>query len=625
MSTFDSTKTQLSKLLDEIAEGKIQLPDFQRGWVWDDEHIRSLLVSIARSFPIGAVMLLETGGDVAFQVRLIEGIELPGDTAPLAEQLILDGQQRLTSLTQVLKLKKPVATRDEKKRELRVHYYINIEKALEGAESLGDAILAVDEERMVRKNFGREIVLDLSTAEKEYAAFHFPCDQILNSDAWEEGLNAAYQDKFARYMKFRTTVLKPFREYQVPVIALKKETTKEAVCLVFEKVNTGGVPLSVFELVTATWAADGFNLRDDWFGSRQYKGRHHELSKRPLLKDLGPTDFLQAISLLYSWERREADRAAGKGGKEVAAVTAKREHVLMLPLSSYRKWADKVTNGFLEAERFLRGEGFYHPKFLPYRSQIVPLASLLAMIGERWLEPQIKEKLARWFWCGVLGELYGGAVETRIALDLQELVGWITDPAAPEPVTVQGAGFQPNRLDTLRSRTSAAYRGLYVLLQREGAMDFFWKARMVDLDRDERKIDIHHIFPRKWCEDMGIGPKVFNSIVNKTAISYKANRMIGGKAPSKYLAQIQENTQVQLSDGAMDAILRSHRIDPADLRADRFEQFYQARKTALLNLVSTAMGKTLSLGAEAVAEDIEDEEDDDSSEGEFEAEVTSAA
>jgi len=127
MSTFDSTKTQLSKLLDEIAEGKIQLPDFQRGWVWDDEHIRSLLVSIARSFPIGAVMLLETGGEAQFQMRLIEGVELPGDTATLAEQLILDGQQRLTSLTQVLKLKRPVATRDEKKRELRVHYYINIE------------------------------------------------------------------------------------------------------------------------------------------------------------------------------------------------------------------------------------------------------------------------------------------------------------------------------------------------------------------------------------------------------------------------------------------------------------------------------------------------------------------
>lgn len=199
MSTFDSTKTQLSKLLDEIAEGKIQLPDFQRGWVWDDEHIRSLLVSIARSFPIGAVMLLETGGEAKFQVRPVEGVELGGDTGSQAEQLILDGQQRLTSLTQVLKLKKPVATRDEKKRELRVHYYINIEKALDGPDALEDAIIAVDEQRTVRTNFGRDIVLDVSTPEKEYAAFHFPCDQILNSDAWEEGLNAAFPDKFPRY------------------------------------------------------------------------------------------------------------------------------------------------------------------------------------------------------------------------------------------------------------------------------------------------------------------------------------------------------------------------------------------------------------------------------------------
>lgn len=624
MSTFDSTKTHLSKLLDEIAEGKIQLPDFQRGWVWDDEHIRELLVSIARSFPIGAVMLLETGGEAKFQMRLVEGVELPGNTARLAEQLILDGQQRLTSLTQVLKLRKPVVTRDEKKRELRVHYYMDVQKALNGPETLSEAIVAVDERRQVRANFGRDVVLDLSTPEKEYAAFHFPCDQTLNSDAWEEGLNAAYPERFAPYMQFRTSVLKPFREYNVPVIALKKETSKEAVCLVFERVNTGGVPLSVFELITATWAADGFNLRDDWFGPANGKGRHHILAKRPLLKDLVPTDFLQGISLLHSLERRKADFAAGKAGKELAAVTAKREHVLVLPLDAYKKWAKPLSDGFLEADRFLRDQGFHHPKFLPYRSQLVPLASVLAIIGEQWLEPQSKAKLARWFWCGVLGELYGGAVETRIALDAQDLLTWIGQPEAPEPATVQGAGFQPQRLDTLRSRTSAAYRGLYVLLQREGAQDFFWKARMVDLDRDERKIDIHHIFPRKWCEDMGIHRKVFNSIVNKTAISYKANRKIGGKAPSKYLAQLQEHPQVQLDDAGMDGVLRSHLIDPAMLRSDNFERFYAGRKAALLALVSASMGKALAPASELTQDEIDDEDDDEEDdevqgEGQFES------
>ena len=113
MSNFDSTKENLSEILKKIVEGKLQLPDFQRGWVWDDAHIKSLLVSIARSFPVGAVMLLETGGDVKFQVRPIENVELTKkDIEP--EELILDGQQRLTSLTQVLKLDKPVKTFDEK-------------------------------------------------------------------------------------------------------------------------------------------------------------------------------------------------------------------------------------------------------------------------------------------------------------------------------------------------------------------------------------------------------------------------------------------------------------------------------------------------------------------------------
>lgn len=615
MSTFDSTKTLLGTLLQRVLEGKLQLPDFQRGWVWDDEHIRSLLVSIARSFPIGAVMLLETGGETRFQVRPVEGVDLPPKSAKLAEELILDGQQRLTSLTQVLKLDKPVATRDAKKRELRLHYYFHIEKALLGPESLEDAIVAVDENRTLRSDFGRKIDLDLSTPENELEAFYFPCSQILNSDDWEQMLSEKAPDKLVRFMKFRRQVVEPFRSYMLPVISLKKETSKEAVCLVFEKVNTGGVPLSVFELVTATWAADGFNLRDDWFGLRGHAGRHARLSKRPLLRDLQPTDFLQGISLLHSSERRAQDLATGKSGKEAAGVTAKREQILEMPLAAYQKWSEPLNKGFEHAERFLRSEGFHHPKFLPYRTQLTPLSALLARLGERWLEPQIKAKLARWFWSGVFGELYGGAVETRIALDVQQVAAWIDSPAAPEPATVQAASFNPNRLDTLRSRTSAAYRGLYVLLQREGACDFFWKARMVDLDLDDVKLDIHHIFPKKWCEDNKISPRIFDAIVNKTAISYKANRMIGGRAPSQYLAQIQTHAQVQLTDAPMDTILRSHVIDPALLRADSFQTFYAARKAALLSLVERAMGKPPAEASAVLSDDDEDGDNEDESDG----------
>jgi uncharacterized protein with ParB-like and HNH nuclease domain len=101
VSSFDSTKIGLPDIIKDIVLGKVQLPDFQRGWVWDDNHVRSLLVSVARSFPVGAVMLLETGGDVRFQVRPIENLVFDSKV-PEPEKLILDGQQRLTSLTQVL-------------------------------------------------------------------------------------------------------------------------------------------------------------------------------------------------------------------------------------------------------------------------------------------------------------------------------------------------------------------------------------------------------------------------------------------------------------------------------------------------------------------------------------------
>lgn len=610
MATFDSTKTALGKLLEEILEGKIQLPDFQRGWVWDDSHIRSLLVSIARSFPIGSIMLLETGGTARFQIRAIEGVAFPPGAKPAAEKLILDGQQRLTSLTQVLRQSAPVQTRDDNGREVQRFYYMDIEKALAGNSNLEDSIVPVDASKMLRANFGRDVVLDLSALEKEFQAFHFPCNQILNSDQWEEGLMAFDDTKFKRYMEFRKRVLNAFREYQVPVIELKKETSKEAVCLVFEKVNTGGVPLSVFELVTATYAADGFNLRDDWYGNvrSQKPGRHKKFAAKPLLHDLEPTDFLQGLSLLHTYEQRLADLAAGLTGKAVTAVSAKREHVLSLPLAAFNKWADQLTQGFLEADRFLRMEGFHSPKFLPYRSQLVPIAAAMVHLGQRWLEPVIRNKLARWFWCGVLGELYGGAVETRIALDLQNLLAWIDQAGAPEPVTVVAAGFQPTRLDTLRTRTSAAYRGIYVLLQREGSRDFFWKARMVDLDRDDCKLDIHHIFPRDWCEDQHIQPKVFNSIVNKTPISYKANRMIGGKAPSKYLNQIRDHAQVQITDAEQDNILKTHLINPLLLRADNFTDFYADRKAALIRVIEQAMGKAVvTASPDAPAEDAEDE------------------
>lgn len=613
MATFDSTKLPLQDILNDITKGKIQLPDFQRGWVWDDSHIRSLLVSVAKSFPVGAVMLLETGGETRFQLRGVEGVTPAPDPAA-AEQLILDGQQRLTTLTQVLALNAAVTTRTDKGKPIERHYYWHIPTALDPEASLEDALIALEADRKHRTNFGRDVDLDLSTTQLECEQMYFPCDQTMMSDDWEEALDRYAVDpaQTKAFREFRGKVLSSFRKYQMPVIKLHKSTSKEAVCLVFEKVNTGGVPLNVFELVTATFAADNYNLRDDWYGSKERKvdARQGRLRKEPVLEQVETTDFLQTVSMLHTLKLRQADLAAGKSGKQVTPVSAKRASILALELADYQACAAPAEAGFIRAAKFLRMEQVRAPRELPYRTQLPPLAAVLAIIEDRWLEPVIKDKLSRWYWCGVLGELYGGAVETRIAIDVDDLLQWILH-SGPEPRTVQDATFNPDRLDRLTSRLSAAYKGLNMLVLREGAADFFWKAKIQDLHQEDLALDIHHIFPQHWCETRQppIPRARYNAIVNKTPISARANRMIGGDAPSAYLARLQQHPQVNIDADAMNALLTSHRIPTSAIRADDFDAFYAERKAALLGLIESAMGKPLLGSGYAEPEDEDEDED----------------
>ena len=104
---FETNPVFLSSLLGDLKAGKIQLPDFQRGWVWEDERIRAVLASVSRAFPIGALMMLETGGETKFHPRPVEGVNLPNGVEP--DLLVLDGQQRLTSLFQATTYGKVVA------------------------------------------------------------------------------------------------------------------------------------------------------------------------------------------------------------------------------------------------------------------------------------------------------------------------------------------------------------------------------------------------------------------------------------------------------------------------------------------------------------------------------------
>ena len=591
---FSSDELPLAQLLDRAARGELQLPDFQRGWVWDDDHIRSLLASVSLSYPIGAVMTLVAGNpDVNFKARLLEGVTLAA--APAPELLLLDGQQRLTSLFQALKSRAPVCTRDRRGNDLLRHYYANIDACIDPTVDREDeGIVGVPADRIVRSNFGRVIDRDLSTRDREIAAEMFPLDIVLDGGDTMDWQMAYLQsgpgdqpDRVTKWKRFQNAIINPFVQYHVPTIDLAKSTPKEAVCQVFEKVNTGGVTLRVFELLTATYAADDFELRKDW------DARHERLAQQDLVARVDATAFLQVVTLLATYDRRRTHLQAHPKDDQTPAVSCKRREVLRLPLSSYRQWADVAERGLLLAAPFLLGEGIFRYRDLPYATQLVPLGAIFGWLDDRAESYASRQRLGQWFWCGVLGEMYGGAAETRFANDLEDCIAWIEDGAgSTHPRTVQAAQFQAERLLTLRTRNSAAYKGLYALQMKQGGRDFKTGQPIDIYAYIEKAIDIHHVFPRHWCASHNIDWWIADCIVNKTALDAHTNRRIGGNAPSVYLSRIEAADGIE--PHVLDGFLRSHDIDPVALRRDDFAQFFNQRFESLLRQAERAMGKPVN-------------------------------
>ena len=449
--------------------------------------------------------------------------------------------------------------------------------------------------------------MDLSTQELEFKNKKFPLNIILDFVRCQEWQNKYYayynyeQAIIQEFTKFNNEIVIPTMQYKMPVIRLGIDTPKEAVCQVFENVNTGGVSLTVFELVTAVFAMDDFELRRDW------EDRREKYFDGDILSIITATDFLTAITLLSSYKKKDV-----KG-----SVSCKKKDVLNLTLGEYTKYADALSNGFIEAEKLLQEERIFSKKDLPYTTQLIPLAVLCTLLAEdnKIHITNIKNKVKQWYWCGVFGEMYGGANETRYVYDVVGVMDWISDDSV-QPRTVQDSYFNPTRLLGLQSRLSAAYKGIMALIFQNHSKDFISGRDMDFTSYKSDGIDIHHIFPKDYCmkcgyssrkwnsvvnktpisystnrEIGGSAPK-WNSVVNKTPISYSTNREIGGSAPSKYLSKIENKGQVSYE--TLNEYLTTHWIDVESCRNDDFNTYFVKRASSLLNAIEKATGKPIS-------------------------------
>lgn len=609
---FQTPLHELSDYLDWTTSGRIQLPDFQRGYKWEDERIRSLLVSVLQGHPLGVVMLLDTGNDqVRFKPRPVASVEL--EEGAEADWLLLDGQQRLTSLTQALKGDGVVETTDDRGKKLDRKYYVDIKIAIDDEDRMEEAVRSLPADGKLTTNFGRDVVLDVSTPELERENSLFPVSLLFSPEAVDWLIKL---DDNQTFSDFNAKVLMPVRTYNIPAIELDKHTSKAAVATVFEKVNTGGLQLNVFELLTATFAGDpdyfeehgtDFRLNDDWQETKKAFGEY------PTLSLLESTDFLQAVTLLTTRERNLADTSAKPAG-----VSAKREDVLKLTLTDYLKWVGPLREAFIWVSDFLADLHIFDPKFVPYPKQLVPLAAIKVVMGgdADLLGP--RSQLVRWYWSGILGELYGGAIETRFVRDLEQVPAWAVDPDNVDaPNTIRDATFVESRLHSLRTRNAAAYKGIYALILGNEARDWMEDKALDKVQYASLSTDVHHIFPMAWCQKNSVAYDPMQSIVNKTAISARTNRTIGGAAPSKYLAAIENKAQIDPSH--LDSLLDKHLIPAAPLREDDFEGFFVERRERICQLIEGAMGKKVQRdvdegepteGAEEFEQEVIEEGDD---------------
>lgn len=578
-----SSDTELSELMRDVMTGKAQLPEFQRSWTWDDGRIRGILASLSQGYPMGAIMRLEYGSEeVRFKYRPIEGVRNP---ISKPDYLVLDGQQRLTSMYRATCSKEPVETKTDKGKEIKRFYYLDIKKCLDDNEDRYDAILPVPEDRRIKTDFDRKILLDLSAREYEYEHEMFPINIIFDNSAredWADGYKEyhGYDKVFReRYKNFRTNVIETITGYKLPVITLGRETPREAVCKVFENVNTGGVALTVFELVTATFATYEFDLRADWEECKRIIWGVNEPLNTDVMRGVDETAFLTTITLYTSYFAE-------------TMTTCKKKDVLALDFESYKANKHAVLEGYKMARKFLLSQYVFRMRDLPYTTQLIPLAAICAVIGKSTFNlPQTQKILARWFWCGIMGEMYGGANETRYANDIEDVVAEIQGRASLNR-TANSAYFSATRLISLQTRNSAAYKGIMALVYRESCRDFMKGTTMDIVKSMDESPDIHHIFPEAYCIKKGYPKGKWNSIINKTPLLPESNRQIGCEAPSKYSQKIMKAAQI--SEAQLRQRVESHLVNYDAFIRDDFDAYFIDRAKAIMLVIEGAMEKTIS-------------------------------
>jgi hypothetical protein len=514
----------ITELLNQIRRSEILLPEFQRGYVWNSDQVRGLMQSLYRKHPTGHLLIWKT-----YKPSPVRGGEATRDGHSL---LLLDGQQRLTSLYVIFEGRAPP-------------FY-------EGEALFSNLFFNVQTEEF---RFWQKTIMDQNPAWiGVHDFFRKGLDQLLEGlDDLPEEMRETYQKNLKRLSK-----LNQVREYSYTVDQLSGDDFNvDEVVDIFNRVNRAGTPLTKADLALAHICSIWPEARDELRGFSQSMGEH---------------GFRVDMNFLV---RSIAGVAAGSVLLEGAFYRVGAE--------SLRGSWSKVRSAFEHLVNVLRHEAFIDDlDALPSDYVLVPMIVYLAMRDGVFPSDSIKCRFIRWMYLAGLWSRYSGATETKLQQDVALVSGRERDPTSQLEVGIvrERGRLTLEASDLAGASVQTAYAKFsYVLARSREARDWFSGIRLYDKAVGRSNgLESHHIFPKAVLRGAGFqsdeDKRVINELANRAYLTQKANRKIFSTPPNEYLSDVESN-----QPGALRA--QCVPMDRALWESDRYLDFLTARRQLL--------------------------------------------
>ena len=544
MGNFTPTKWKLKDLLADIDCGKLRLPSFQRDYKWKASKVKRLLDSIQCDHPAGSLLFLTVDyNDPIIPEKSFENTTKDKQVANV-EHLVLDGQQRLTSCYCAF------YNLGNKSYFLDYIRLMELDKN-SSVEEIEFAELIIDKKHM---DFPDQM-LDKGL---------MPLSYIKDAKAMRELLKP-YKDSIRKNQEKEEIYdfldckigdyLDTIFEYEFPVVILPKELTLDAVCKVFQTINSTGLKLSAFDICVAKFMRQSIDLK-----SMVKDAEKTKYVKKVL--DVDETLVLQTIALL-----------SGKSPKKSKLADGLEKH----DIDNY--WnrvieSMSTTMGLLDDF----GAGTRKSLFLlPYKPVIPLFTAVLVNRDYKNLRIDVKanieQKIKLFFFYTALVSRYTEGTDNKLKEDYQLLLKWIISDQEPSGVS-DGILWNTRKYITI-TKKSAFGKAVLCLINAQKPSDFY-ENKIVGVGENIETSQIHHIFPE--AKYKGVAGESINSIFNYTFLTSEANNFISNKDTRKYISEILQTRCI--SEKTFKDVLHKHIIDEECYKyfcSEEYEQFLEKR------------------------------------------------